>query len=610
MQSFIRRRLLPLLAIATLLVAIATVAWEPPAPFRPGQGIARVASSGLYSKIGETTRPLAVGSPSPAIVNAMPIAPAGQLEFEVAFPAGTAEGVTAQCTTSYRPNGGEAIRKNFAISASQEWIRQQLRVPAAPAGATVELSCLGVREVVWSQPRVVAETATAPAPLIILLSLDTLRADHVSGFGAKQEATPVLAALGDEGIRMLNAASQFTWTLPSHFAMFYSRMFGFPTSVRPVRGLTQTLAEHGFATAGFTGGGFVGSVFRFHYGFDSYIEYDPKSLGISDIDALPRTLEDTQAWLSQHETVPSFAFVHTYAVHEATPEEREIAKRKQQMMPDDPTPELVDKAAAFYDLLVSKLDSRLTGFFDYVREAAERRPVLLVVTSDHGEAFGEHNNFRHGIGGKAVTLDDEVVHVPMIFWSPSAMAEIPDDRTPSTLLDLAPTILAAVGIDGPESMEGRSFWPLLSGHWSWGLRKWDPKWQIPAVSYKAEGWGVPAAWSSRGSKWKLIAPLSHPPAMSLYDLETDPSTSRNLAKMNPARLTASLEELSRTLRRIDVGAPTGTPGLPLCPHCGWNDLSSFWESIDPQAVAPPAAPGEAVLDEETRDRLERLGYLD
>lgn len=605
MSLFCRRPWLPLLAVIALLIASA-LTWTPPANLRPGQGIVRVRSSGLYAKFGGVSRPLIVGASPAAVVTDMPAAPAGQLEFEAALPSENTPGVAAHCTAVYRPNGGEALTKSFTISTVQRWVRQQLQVPAAPAGAKIELECLGVPKVLWSQPRLVAEASAAPAPLIVLLSLDTLRADHVSGFGAPPEATPALGELGDDGVRMLDTASQFTWTLPSHFTMFYSRLFGFPISVRPVRGLTQALAAHGFATGGFTGGGFVGSAFRFHYGFDSYAEYDPKHPSIGDIDVLPRTLDDAQKWLSEHDKVPSFAFVHTYAVHEATPEEKEIAKLKK-FPPAPPTPELVKSASAFYDHLVSNLDQRLAGFFDYLRAAAQRRPVFLLVTSDHGEAFGEHDNFRHGIGGKGVTLDDEIVHVPMIFWGPSVLADAPDSHTPFMLLDLAPTIFSAVGIPKPESMEGRNFWPMLIGHWSWSLRKWDPQWKIPALSYKAEVPGDPAAWSSRSSEWKLIAPISETPAMSLYNLKKDPAARENLSEMEPARVAAALKELTTTLQGIDVALPEGSPGLPVCPDCGWHDLAKFWKQLDPHVVE---APGEAGLDEDTRDRLKRLGYLD
>jgi arylsulfatase A-like enzyme len=153
------------------------------------------------------------------------------------------------------------------------------------------------------------------------MSLDTLRADHVSGFGAAPGATPALERIGREGMRFTESMAEGTWTIPSHFALLYGRLYGFPPARPPLRGLAQLLADDGWATAAFTGGGYVGAYFRFHLGFDRFAEYDASRDGGSDIRSLPEVLADAERWIAQFAAAPSAVFIHTYAVHELTPEE-------------------------------------------------------------------------------------------------------------------------------------------------------------------------------------------------------------------------------------------------------------------------------------------------
>ena len=459
-----------LLAWGFLFLPIAACA--PPETLHPEAGTVRIGNSNDYRKLGDATRPIVGESSSSTVSLEVGTAPAGWLEIEAGLVGQDTTGLPIDCVVDYRAAGQKRVRKQITLQTPNKWHEARLEVTAVLSGATLVLDCDEARSVVWSQPRIVPTDTEAAQPLIVLLSLDTLRADHVSGFLEAKDLTPGLGSLGEEGIRFQSSVSQFTWTLPSHFALFYSRMFGFPTAIRPVAGLAQLLSEQGFATGGFTGGGFVGSIFRFHYGFDSYAEYDATALGKMDIELLEGTLEDAEKWIERYESVPSFAFVHTYAVHEVTPAEVELAKKYKGIMAVQPSAEQVAEAARFYVDLVEETDRRLTKFFDYLRGVAERRPVLVVVLSDHGEAFGEHDNFRHGIGGASVTLHDEVVRIPLIFWGPSVLADIADVSGPAMLLDIAPTLLAAVGTERPASMVGRDFWPMLSVTGVGGSARW------------------------------------------------------------------------------------------------------------------------------------------
>jgi arylsulfatase A-like enzyme len=454
--------------------------------------------------------------------------------------------------------------------------------------------------IAWARPLFVP-TANTPAPLVVIVSLDTLRADRVSGFGAAAGATPVLGRLGREGVRFIETMAEATWTIPSHFALFYSRLYGFPAERPPLRGLPQVLADHGYVTAGFTGGGFMGAFFRFHLGFDHFAEYDAHDFGGSDVRSLPHVLDDAERWMRTFSDVPLAMFVHTYAVHELTPGEQTFREER----PDrplgeqfDPSPAQVAAARRLYDELVVETDTILGPFFERLRAVAAERPLLLIVLSDHGEAFWEHQNYRHGDDGPRVTLHDEVTRVPLIVWGPKIVAEGVVSRRPTMLIDVAPSILAAAGIPRPTTMMGQDIW----SSWSLATAGGDDGAGAgaPSVSRGARGWAL------RSRSYKLIAEAvdGAPTRFELYDLRRDPQERRNLAARN-RRATEALRW--RLTRR--VAGLTGTPlavELPVCPLCKYEDMEAFWDG----ALMQAAGGDREAIEAATRERLRALGYAE
>ena len=130
------------------------------------------------------------------------------------------------------------------------------------------------------------------------------------------------------------------------------------------------------------------------------------------------------------------------------------------------------------------------------------------------------------------------------------------------------------------------------------------------MSYKSKDWGVPPAWGLRDSDRALIVSLANDPATELYNVQDDPKQRANLALIAPQHVNQAIADLDTALVEIQVKPPTETPSLPTCPHCSWRDLATFWDSMDPHASRPEPAPGEEILDEETRGRLKQLGYLE
>src|SRR5205085_1072806 len=142
-------------------------------------------------------------------------------------------------------------------------------------------------------------------------------------------------------------------------------------------------------------------------------------------------------------------------------------------------------------------------FFEKLETIAGERPVLLLVLSDHGDAFGEHHNVRHGTGGPRVTLHDETIHIPMILWGPGIVESRKSVTFPFSLLDVAPTVLALAGISAPAGWVGRDFSPLIVGSAA-GDREMSARWERPAISYKNTGIASPAAWAFRTATRKTI----------------------------------------------------------------------------------------------------------
>jgi len=599
---------------ALVAACLAATACNRSAAFDARAATVRLGRSADHLRIGGVSRPI-LDQPRGRVSIEVPAMDGCTLELAAApAPAtGVAPAKPRHCRASFdaRTSSSPLVRE-FDIDDEHRWSEIHVALPTSSQGATLTLECEDPASVVWAQPLLLPSVSATSAPLIIVLSLDTLRADHVTGFGTPAIPTPSLAAIASEGIALTAAVSPYTWTEPAHFSLFYSRLYGFPPTTRPVAGLVSRLSDAGFATAGFTGGGFVGSDFHFHVGFDRYAEYtDP---GKSDIDSFPGVLADAGQWIEDHKAAPSFVFLHTYAVHELPPSELENHGAGLFPPTVKVSPQELETAREFYGQLVGRVDAALAPFFAKLRTIADERATLLVVLSDHGEAFREHGNFRHGSSGSNVTLHDEVIHVPMMFWAPGIIPAKRVSTYPFSLLDVAPTLLAAVGLSAPPSMVGRDFWPLLHGQWGRVLARHRSGWDTPVVSYKDAGLDAPAAWSTRTAALKRIVNRPRKPGpqdVEIYDLATDPGERINLAARAPADTLATVvSELKEPLSRVEAGAPATGEALPVCPHCKWESFAAFWETVlPPREVKSGDGSAEPTLDPETRKRLQALGYL-
>lgn len=454
--------------------------------------------------------------------------------------AGTERSASLRCTTTLERDGRApvVVARLERSSAEVGWLEQIAALPAIDAGA-LRLACEGPTPSRWGQPLLAALMPSQAAPLLVLVSLDLLRADHVSGFGKRSELTPRLGRLGRHGLRMREVASDGARTLPSHHALFHSKIHGPWSDDSRSKPLAAVLAEHGVLTVGLTSGSQLRTLAE---GFDHFAENQPSFAAV---------LQRAESWIDASEGIATFLFLHSDAP---------VARG------DFEPPAYADR--------VRELDAQIGALIDRLTREAERRPVLLVVTSGHGAALR---------GDRDPSLFDERIRVPLIAWSPGF---VPAGRTsdrPSSLSDIAPTLLAAAGLQLPEAMTGANLWPFWSGARdeapaALGTLSWDD-----------------GTWVFRDREYKLIVrtALDEPGRYALYDLSHDADERVDLASEEPEALRLMRERLGARLAQ--VGLPPDLPENPIAGDC---------------VVGEPGCLRAQGMPAEPRERLRSLGYLD
>lgn len=363
----------------------------------------------------------------------------------------------------------------------------------------------------------------AGPPNVLLITIDTLRADAVGAYGNASAATPWMDRLASAGVRFDTAHAHNVVTLPSH-ANILSGLYPIDHGVRDNAGFrfpdsTRTLAtrlkERGYATAAFVSAFPLASRFGLNRGFDVYED--------SFVDATPRTplLEQERAghdtvalarqWLDTHAGERTFAWVHLFEPH--APYARNDYGR-----------DVAAADAALEPLLAPLLSGTASG------------RTMVVLTSDHGESLGEHGEETHGVFAYEATL-----RVPLILVAPG-LAGGRDVRAPARHVDIAPTILEAIGAPADPTLRGRSLIGVAAGRDT----STPPNYFESLSPALNRGW-APLRGLARGSLKYIDLPIAE-----LYDLAADPDERRNLATARGAD--------ARELRRaLDAFAAAGPP---------------------------------------------------
>jgi arylsulfatase A-like enzyme len=312
--------------------------------------------------------------------------------------------------------------------------------------------------------------------LILLVSIDTLRADHLGCYGYDRPTSPRLDALAREGVLFEDVSSPSPWTLPAHASLLtglypshhtlksHDRFL--PTALPT---LAMLLAREGFVTAAVVNSHNLSPRYGLDRGFQHfrYVEETADQRGPSGA-----ITDQALEWLRQHGQAPLFVFVHYYDVHSdyrSEPRYERLFVRPYAGRADGTTAQLAaarEGGAAFdardaahlvdlYDAGVRQMDEELERLWAFLRGSGRRDRALIVVTSDHGEEFLERGSVLHGR-----TQFQEVVRVPLLAVGPG-LAAGRRVTEPVSLVDVVPTLLAGAAADAPARLDGRSLLPLL-----------------------------------------------------------------------------------------------------------------------------------------------------
>ena len=306
-------------------------------------------------------------------------------------------------------------------------------------------------------------------PNIILISLDTLRADHLGCYGYDKETSPNIDRFAKESVLFERCIAPSSWTTPSHASLFT----GLQLSQHEAGGLKgwrlgdrfTTMAElaqdNGYLTAAFTEGLAVGGGFGFHQGFDRYSDgtlRHPLPPGTAEI-----IFGDAQKWLTEYRRFPFFLFVHTYELHapyQPPPPflERFIMGTETSIVPSLETlsDEKRREAVALYDGEIAYTDHVFGQFIEELRSSGILEQSVVILFSDHGEEFWEHDNITHGF-----TLYDEMLHVPLLIRLPGGEQPTGRIQRPVSLTDLFDTVLELLQLDPRNTEDSYSLIPLL-----------------------------------------------------------------------------------------------------------------------------------------------------
>ena len=383
---------------------------------------------------------------------------------------------------------------------------------------------------------------------LVLVTIDTLRADRLGAYDSTTVATPNLDRLAREGAMALHASAQVPLTRPSHISLLtglYPAEHGIRDNVSPplragVPLLAEILQQHGFRTGAFVSSIVLSRQSGLGRGFGTYA--DQVEIGDDDARFLntiqkrgDTTVAEAAAWLRQPGSERRFAWVHLYDPHDPYEPPEPYATRY--------AGRLYDGEVAWSDELVGRLDAVLA-------ETGLRDDTLLVVTADHGEGLDEHGEAVHGFFVYATTL-----HVPLIVRGPRVR---PGTKVKGVTrsIDVMPTVMDLLGLaDATPAVSGRSLAPALTGK---ALID-EPAFAeslTPLIHY---GWSDLQAL--RDGRWKYIMA----PRPELYDLDQDPSELRNLVDEEPKRARAYRSGIEQQLRREQAarrGAESATAALP------------------------------------------------
>jgi len=450
---------------------------------------------------------------------------------------------------------------------------------------------------------------------VILISLDTLRPDHLSCYGHTPETSPAIDALAARGVRFADVTSAAPWTLPSHTTMFtglYPSHHGVKdySNRLPQESTTlaEVLAQHGFQTFAV-----INTLNLANPSYGIFQGFAPQDVHyIKEERQAPngaRVIADTGAQVAdtarelvraRDRSRPFFLFAHFYDAHtDFTPEP---SYRQKFVAPypgklDGTTGQLYALRDAgvrlgpadlrflreMYDAEIRQLDDVLSGFFAFLDEQGLTDDTLFVLTSDHGEEFQEHGGLLHGR-----TQYEELLRVPLILAGPGIPRGVVV-RQPAGLIDLMPTVLARLGLPAPAALDGLD----LSATFGGGTLPERPFFGEADHNNVVDGAQVVDIKRMVRLGNEKLHLDRHSARIELFDLAHDPSEQHDLSAAEPERVRALEGMLARFVQGARAGEESGKTMSPdergLLKQLGYG-------GDDRDASAAPSAPAPKAKD--------------
>ena len=434
-------------------------------------------------------------------------------------------------------------------------------VPAAAAAVLLLIVWLGYRTFISSFGRI---------DNILLISIDTCRADYLGCYGYPKKTTPNIDKIAAQGILFENVIAPIPITLPSHSSMLTG-------TIPPYHGVydnydyrladsnltfAKILKENGFMTGAIVSSFVLDSEFGLNQGFETYYDnfntdLDPRRMATRKGG---ETTEHAKLWLQKHHDEKFFLFLHYYDPHYpyAPPEPFSSGYHINPRISKITNSEITNYAGE-----IAYVDHCIGQIIDKLKELDLYDSTLLIITSDHGEMLGEHGESTH-----CYFIYQSAVRVPLIF-------KLPGSTKPRRisdvvgLVDILPTVCSMLGIEPPAQIQGIDLKPYFHGD-----SRPYPNRYLYCQSLESTKYNANSLLGVVGDRYKYIQTTRR----ELYDLQNDPAELNNLAVEQPNRVRIMQDKLQQILE----------------------------ESVRPDTGAPDT---KVLLDEETIQRLATLGYV-
>lgn len=416
----------------------------------------------------------------------------------------------------------------------------------------------------------------APIRKVVLVTIDTLRADHLSSYGFAKKTTPRLDAFAEDGMLFERATVPAPWTAPSMAAMITGR-YPYETGVytnqnqlKPGLGsLATTLSAAGLATAWFNTNPVLmlgETAFR-----DGFALVEPPARFAAKL-PYSKIEPSVLSWIEDHAAGDFFVWIHNMDPHSP---------------PTEDNPYHQDKSWTVYEGEVRLVDDAMGALFDKLKALGIWDETLIIFTSDHGEAFSEHM-----LPGHQNVIYDEVLHVPLIIRY-SGMGATGRTNEPVELIDLYRTIAELAHIEVPDSVRGESLVPILEGRAARRQQEYSFHSRYYFKTLEQHYLAV------RDREYKLIAKVPFKPPEGVNMITQSPTWSLDQPGTT-LELYRYSEDPREQVNLIFYGADPAVAERLQSELLAWRDRMA--------GTSAPAEDTRMELDEKTREALRRLGY--